>query len=83
LKYVTVRTKEQEYLLEESLTHLETEFGDVFVPLHRNCLVAQQSISSCERRPDEKGDMQWLAILKGVPETIAVSRRQQHLIRKS
>lgn len=83
LKYVTVRTKEQEYLLEESLTHLETEFGDVFVRLHRNCLVAEQAVSGYEKRTDDKGDSQWHAILKDVPETIAVSHRQQHLIRKS
>lgn len=83
LKYVTIRTNDREYLLEESLTHLEAEFGDVFVRLHRNCLVAEQSISGYEKRTDDKGDSQWHAILKGVPETIAVSRRQQHLIRKS
>jgi two-component system, LytTR family, response regulator AlgR len=40
LKYVTIRTKEKEYLLEESLTHLEAEFGEIFIRLHRNCLVA-------------------------------------------
>jgi len=88
LKYVTVRTVEKEYLLEESLTHLEAEFADVFIRLHRNCLVAQTAISGYEKRPDDKsadgkGEQHWHAILKGVPETIAVSRRQQHLIRKS
>jgi two-component system response regulator AlgR len=83
LKYVTVRTREREYLLEESLTHLETEFDEMFVRLHRNCLVAKQSISGYEKRADEKGDMQWHAILKDVPDTVAVSRRQQHLIRKA
>jgi two-component system response regulator AlgR len=83
LKYVTVRTTEHEYLLEESLTNLEVEFAEVFVRLHRNCLVALQYISSYEKRLDEKGDAQWHAILKGVPESIAVSRRQQHLIRKA
>lgn len=83
LKYVTVRTSEHEYLLEESLTNLEAEFAEVFVRLHRNCLVAQQYISSYEKRADEKGEVQWHAILKGVPESIAVSRRQQHLIRKA
>ena len=40
LKYVTVRTAEREYLLEESLTKLETELGEQFVRLHRNCLAA-------------------------------------------
>ena len=83
LKYITVRTSKQEYLLEESLTHLESEFDAVFVRLHRNCLVAQQFISGYEKRADDKGDQQWHAILKDVPETIAVSRRQQHLIRKA
>lgn len=83
LKYVTVRTSNHEYLLEESLTNLEAEFAEVFIRLHRNCLVAQQFISSYEKRVDEKGEAQWHAILKGVPESIAVSRRQQHLIRKA
>lgn len=83
LKYVTIRTKEKEYLLEESLTHLEAEFGETFIRLHRNCLVAQQSISGYEKRGDDAESQQWHAILKGVPETIAVSRRQQHLIRKA
>jgi two-component system, LytTR family, response regulator AlgR len=83
LKYITVRTSEREYLLEESLTNLETEFEEVFLRLHRNCLVAQQYISGYEKRADEKGDLHWHAILKDVPDTIAVSRRQQHLIRKA
>ena len=83
LKYITVQTKEREYLLEESLTNLETEFSEIFLRLHRNCLVAQQYITGYEKRADEKGDSQWHATLKGVSETIAVSRRQQHLIRKA
>jgi two-component system response regulator AlgR len=83
LKYVTVRTSEREYLLEESLTSLETELGEAFLRLHRNCLVAPQYVTGYEKRPDDKGDKQWHAILKDVPETIVVSRRQQHLIRKA
>ena len=83
LKYITVRTSEQEYLLEESLTNLEVEFDGIFVRLHRNCLVAKQYIAGYEKRPDEKGDTQWHATLRGVPDTVAISRRQQHLIRKT
>lgn len=82
LKYVTVRTLQKEYLLEESLTHLENEFGEQFLRLHRNCLAAAQYISGYEKRTDEQGDSQWHALLKGLPETIQVSRRQQHLIRQ-
>lgn len=82
LKYVTVRTAEREYLLEESLTHLEQEFNDTFIRLHRNCLVAQAYILGYEKRSsDEHGEKQWVALLKHVPETVTVSRRQQHLIR--
>ncbi len=83
LKYVTVRTREKEYILEESLTNLETEFGEMFVRLHRNSLVAKNAITGYEKRPDEKGDTQWHALLKDISETIVVSRRQQHLIRKA
>lgn len=83
LKYVTVRTVAREFLIEESLTHLETEFGGQFLRLHRNCLVASQYITGYEKRSDDTGDSQWHAMLKGVPETIAISRRQQHLVRQT
>ena len=84
-KYTTVRTIEREYLLEESLTQLENEFDAQFIRLHRNCLVAKQFITGFEKRTqlNEEGqpEQQWIALLRGVPETIAVSRRQQHLIK--
>ncbi len=83
LKYVTVRTVEREYLLEESLTNLEAEFGAQFVRLHRNCLVASVFIAGYEKRADDAGDSQWHALLKGVPETVAISRRQQHLVKQT
>jgi two-component system response regulator AlgR len=83
LKYITVRTASREYLLEESLTHLEQEFGATFLRLHRNCLVAQAYIAGFEKRSDnDQGEKQWVALLREVPETIAVSRRQQHLVRE-
>jgi two-component system response regulator AlgR len=84
-KYVTVRTVEREFLLEDSLTQLELEFGERLLRLHRNCLVAKPYILGFEKRTitndDAQIEQQWVAILKGVPETIAVSRRQQHLIK--
>ncbi len=81
LKYITVRTVEREYLLEESLTHLEIELTERFIRLHRNCLVAPSFIASYEKRLNEDNEQQWVAVLKGVPETVAISRRQQHLVR--
>ena len=97
LKYITVRTAEKEYLLEESLNNLEQEFGHIFIRLHRNCLVAKASILGYEKRHQaheadddaecngdtehKSAEKHWVALLKNIPETITVSRRQQHLIR--
>ncbi len=84
LKYITVRTAEREYLIEESLSHLEQEFSHIFTRLHRNCLAANAYILGYEKRHhDEHAEKQWVALLKHVPETISVSRRQQHLIRQT
>ena len=83
LKYITIRTVEREYLIEESLTHLEAEFGQRFIRLHRNCLVAPQFITGYEKRLNDDNEQQWVALLKYIPETIAISRRQQHLVKNS
>ncbi|MEO7851089.1 MAG: LytTR family DNA-binding domain-containing protein [Rubrivivax sp.] len=82
LKYLTVRTAEREYLLEESLTRLEEEFAERFVRIHRNCLVARARIEGFERKTLPDGDTHWEAVLRGIPERQPVSRRQQHLIRE-
>ncbi|HSI24172.1 MAG TPA: LytTR family DNA-binding domain-containing protein [Methylotenera sp.] len=83
LKYITVRTVEREYLIEESLTHLEAEFSQCFIRLHRNCLVAPQFITGYEKRLSNDNEQQWVALLRNIPETIAISRRQQHLVKQS
>jgi len=82
LKYLTIRTAEREYLLEESLTKLEEEFGDRFVRIHRNGLVARAMIEGFERKAEPDGDTHWEVLIKGVPERLPVSRRQQHLVRE-
>ena len=82
LKYITIRTVEREFLLEESLTKLEEEFGPRLVRVHRNCLVARESIRGFERRVGDEGDAHWEVLLKGIPETLPVSRRQQSIVRE-
>jgi two-component system response regulator AlgR len=82
LKYITVRTKEREYLMEDSLTAIEQEFGNRFLRLHRNCLVAQASILGYEKHHEDGGETHWVALLREIPETVAVSRRQHHVLRK-
>jgi two-component system response regulator AlgR len=81
LKYITVRTGEREYLIEESLTALEKEFITRFVRIHRNCLVARDAIEGFERGGDEGEGSGWLVKLKGLPEALPISRRQQHIVK--
>jgi two-component system response regulator AlgR len=82
LKYITIRTSEREFLLEESLTKLEEEFGARFVRVHRNCLVARDAIRGFERHVSAEGDAHWEVLLRDVPEALPVSRRQQFIVRE-
>ncbi len=78
-KYVTARTAQREYLIEESLAHLETEFAARFVRIHRNCLVAPDAVGGVVRAEGDAGDggePHWALCLKQVPELLPVSRRQ-------
>lgn len=81
LKYITVRTREREYLIEDSLVNIEQEFGEHFLRLHRNCLAARDSIVGYEKQPHADGESHWIALLRDIPETIAISRRQLHVLR--
>lgn len=83
LKYITIRTLQREYLLEESLTKLEREFGARFVRIHRNCLVARSHIRAIETRVSEGGCANWEVVLDVVPETLPMSRRLRHVVRES
>lgn len=85
LKYVTVRTREKSYLLETSLNQLEQTYAEQFVRIHRNALVARNAISGFEKQRisegDEAGETAWVVLIKGIPDTLTVSRRHQHMIK--
>jgi len=81
LKYITVRVAERDYLLEESLTALEKEYAARFVRIHRNCLVAKEAIEGFERGGEE-GESGWMVKVKGLDELLAISRRQQHIVKE-
>jgi len=70
-KYVTVRHTEGEVLLEESLKALEEEFGDRFMRVHRNALVAPAWVGGLGRTPEGRPCI-WF---HDIPERIEVSRR--------
>jgi two-component system response regulator AlgR len=82
LKYVTIRTPQREHLTEESLTSLESEFGERFVRIHRNALVARRSILGFQRvkgevhEDGEAGEGHWEVMLKDLAERLPISRRQ-------
>ena len=86
LKYVTVRTASRSLIYDGSLAELEARHGSQWLRIHRNALVARHAIRALERYsdpadPDDKGDG-WAVRLTGVPEPLAVSRRQLAAVRE-
>ncbi|MDT3668823.1 MAG: LytTR family DNA-binding domain-containing protein [Aromatoleum sp.] len=82
LKYVTARTAEREFLLDESLVQLEQEFAGRFVRVHRNSLVARAAVTGVERAGEQDGEARWDVLLAGVPERLPISRRQWPAVRQ-
>jgi len=76
LKYVTARTVDREYLLDEALTHLEEEFANRFMRLHRAVLVAKTALAGFEKAAGDDAEAYGWALLRGVPDKLPVSRRQ-------
>ena len=76
-KYVTVRHKNGEVLIEEPLKSLEAEFGDEFLRVHRNALVAVNIINGMEKTPEGRFHVR----LKGLDDTLEISRRHVPQVR--
>ena len=76
LKYVTARTKDREYILDEALTHLEKEFAERFLRLHRAVLVAKDALAGFEKAAGDDAEAYGWALLRAVPDKLPVSRRQ-------
>ncbi|WP_455555813.1 LytR/AlgR family response regulator transcription factor [Comamonas sp.] len=80
-KYVTVRTAARTYILDNSLSELETRFPNHFVRLHRNALVNPAQMRALEKHyTDEDGEC-WAMRMHSVPEVLQVSRRQLASVR--
>ena len=77
-KYVVVKYREGEVLIEESLKSLESRFNDAFIRIHRNALIAKQQLKAI--RKDQQG--RYLTELKDIDEKIEVSRRHVAAVRK-
>ena len=70
-KYVVVHHSRGEDLIEDSLKALEVEFGDRFLRIHRNCLVARDELQELKRDGDGRVHVK----LRHVEEPLEVSRR--------
>jgi two-component system response regulator AlgR len=89
LKYVTLRTKQREFLIEESLLSIEEELGAQFVRVHRNTLVARAAIIGVERGMHvaesggeaDKTMESWQVILRDIDERLPISRRQWPIVK--
>jgi len=77
-KYVTVRSRTLQILIEESLKSLEEEFAGGFLRIHRNALVAVAAIRGLEK--DAQG--RCYVVLDGIGERLEVSRRMLPEVRK-
>lgn len=77
-KYVTVKYRDGEVIIEESLKSLESRFADFFIRIHRNALVSKQQLKAI--RKDQQG--RYLTELKDIDDKIEVSRRHVAIVRK-
>jgi len=82
LKYVTLRTRTGEHLVEEPLVALEREFAERFVRIHRNCLVARAAIRGFERSGGSTEEPSWSVVLDGIETRLPVSRRQWPVVKE-
>ncbi len=77
-KYVSVRYKEGEVLIEEPLKDLEIEFAQTFIRIHRNALIATQYLIGLEKM----GIGKFGTKMRGIDEPLEVSRRHVSAVRK-
>ena len=89
LKYVTLRTRERAWVLDDSLAELETKAAGRLLRIHRNALVAAAAIDRLERRavtgPTQAGDDSepWCVHIGPTGEWLSVSRRQLSVVRQA
>ncbi len=82
LKYVTVRTADHHYLMDESLSELQDKLGPGFIRVHRNALVARSAMKHLERRDEPDGAEAWAVQVSATDEWLNVSRRQLGVVRE-
>jgi len=79
-KYLTLHTRQQQHLIEESLQAIEQEMPEVMVRIHRSTLIARSALAGVERGmelDEQTGKMTeaWQVILKDCSDRLPISRR--------
>lgn len=94
LKYLTLRTANETHVMDGALSDLEQRYGERFLRVHRNALVARWAVRELERHaptgfgeldggePAEAADS-WAVRIVHVDEWLAVSRRQVAAVREA
>jgi len=77
-KYVTVRHKHGEDLIDESLKSLEQEFAECMIRIHRNALIASKYMEELSKGSNG----QWQVGFRGIDDKLEVSRRHVSALRK-
>jgi two-component system response regulator AlgR len=77
-KYTTVVHEKGRTVIDESLTELESRFGDEFFRIHRNALISTRHLRGLER--GDNGCV--VAVLSGADDRPEVSRRNVAALRK-
>jgi two-component system response regulator AlgR len=77
-KYVTACYDGGELLLEDSLKSLEERFGDRFLRIHRNALVAESQLVGLEKDIEGRA----FARLRGTDDRLEISRRHLPQVRR-
>ncbi|MBB5206007.1 two-component system response regulator AlgR [Inhella inkyongensis] len=96
LKYLTVRTAQQRYVMDGTLGDWEQRLAGRFLRVHRNALVAKAAVRELDRHGleseaqgtdfaalDAEGNESWAVRIAVVNEWLTVSRRQLGAVREA
>ncbi len=77
-KYVTIHYPGGAALIDESLKHLEIEFADQFIRVHRSILIARAALTGIAKHQNGEA----VAVLSGTAERLPISRRHVAAVRQ-
>ena len=81
-KYVSVHHKSGTDLIDDSLKHLEEEFGDEFVRIHRGALIAVRQIDALKRTTDGQTLVTLRDTAQDEDKSLMISRRHVADVRR-